>query len=128
MILLALPAGKVIDKIGRKKPLLLAYVLTAITIPLLIYGDFIKLLIAVPVIGLINIIFGTSISALYADIIPPEHRGRISGSRSFFELIAVSSGQILGGFIYDNVSHQLPLLIFWASTVPSFLLTLSFVK
>jgi MFS family permease len=128
MILLALPAGKIIDKIGRKTPLLLGFVLTAVAMPLLLYGDFIKLLIAVPAIGLINIIFGTAISALYADMIPPEHRGRISGSRSFFQLIALSSGQILGGFIYDNISHQLPLLIFWASTAPSFLLTLFFVK
>lgn len=128
MIVFSLPIGKVTDKIGRKKPLLIAYVLTAVTMPFLIWGNFFRVLIAVPIIGLLNVLFNTAISAMYADIIPAEHRGRISGSRSFFMLIASSFGQIIGGFMYDNVSHVLPLLIFWAANVPAFLLTLFFIK
>ena len=128
MIIFALPIGKLVDKIGKKKPLLLGILLMAVAMPLLLYGDFIKLLIAVPIIGLINIIFNTATSALYADLIPQEYRGKISGSRSFFGLITGATGSIIGGILYDNVSHILPLLIFWASTVPVFLLTLLFVK
>jgi MFS family permease len=63
-----------------------------------------------------------------ADLIPPEHRGKISGSRAFFMLISASIGQILGGLIYENVSHQLPLYIMWASTIPAFFMILSFVR
>ena len=128
MILFSLPIGKLVDKFGKKKPLLLAYILLALTMPLLLYGDFFKILIGLPFIGLHDIIFSTAISALYADVIPQEHRGKISGSRSFFWLISGSIGGIVGGILYDNVSHQLPLLIFWASALPAFLLTLLFIK
>jgi len=128
MILLTLPAGKLIDKIGRKKPLLFAFILLALIIPILYFATFELILIFTPLIGLTNVIFYSAIQALYADMTPPEHRGKISGSKSFFMLIGVSMGQISGGLIYDNVSHTLPITIFWASTIPAFLLTLLFIK
>ncbi len=128
VIVLAIPCGKLIDRVGRKRPLLAALALIVAAMPFLIWGDFYKLLVIAPVIALVNIIFGTAIQALNADLVPEEHRGKISGSRSFFLLIALSVGQILGGLIYDNVSHQLPLFIFWAATVPIFLLTLLFIE
>jgi MFS family permease len=128
MILLTLPAGKLIDKIGRKKPLLFAFVLLALILPILYLATYELILIFTPLIGLINVIFYSAIQALYADMTPPEHRGKISGSKSFFMLIGVSVGQIAGGLIYDYVSHTLPITLFWASTIPAFLLTLLFIK
>ncbi|MCJ7730703.1 hypothetical protein MUP51_00155 [Candidatus Bathyarchaeota archaeon] len=50
------------------------------------------------------------------------------GSKSFFSLIAVSGGSILGGLIYDNISHALPIYIFWAVNIPCFILTWLFIK
>jgi len=128
VIVLAIPCGKLIDRVGRKKPLLASLALIMAAMPFLIWGDFYKLLVIAPVIALVNIIFGTAIQALNADLVPEEHRGKISGSSSFFILIALSVGQILGGLIYDNVSHQLPLFIFWAATVPVFILSLLFIE
>jgi len=128
MILLTLPAGKLIDRIGRKKPLLFAFLLLALTIPLMFVATYELILILTPLIGLINVIFYSAIQALYADMTPAEHRGKISGSKSFFTLIGVSVGQISGGLVYDYVSHTLPLTLFWAATIPAFLLTLLYIK
>jgi DHA1 family multidrug resistance protein-like MFS transporter len=128
VIALAIPCGKLVDKIGKKKPILIASVLIAIAMPFMITGTFVKVMIIAPVIALVNILFGTAIQALNADLIPQEHRGKILGSRSFFLLIASSFGSIMGGYIYDNISKVLPMYILWAVNVPFFVLIYLFVK
>jgi MFS family permease len=128
MIIFAIPMGKIVDRIGRVRPLLIGYALTAAAVPIIFDATFTELIVATPVIGLINIIFYTSTQALWADLIPEDMRGRIMGSKSFFSLIAVAGGSILGGLIYDNISHTLPIYIFWAVTIPCFLLTYLYVK
>ncbi len=128
MIILAIPAGKVVDKLGHVKPLLAGYALTFFAVPLLLDASFTQLLVATPIIGLINIIFYTSTSALWADLIPKEKRGRVMGSKAFFSLLAVAGGNILGGLIYDYVSHTLPLYLFMAVCIPCFMLTWLYIK
>ena len=128
MILLALPAGKIVDKLGRVKPLLAAYAITFFTLPLLLNASFLQLMLTTPIIGLINILFYTSTSALWTDLIPEDKRGRVSGSRGFFNLLAVAGGNILGGLVYDNISHTLPLYLFMVVCVPCFLLTWLYIK
>jgi len=128
MIIFAIPMGKIVDKFGRVRPLLFAYALTAVTLPFLFDANFTQLIFVAPVVGLLNIIFYTSTQALWADLIPEDMRGRIMGSKSFFNLLAVAGGSILGGLIYDNVSHILPLYIFSAVTLPCFILTWIYIK
>jgi len=128
MILLALPAGKIVDKFGRVKPLLFGYALTFFAVPLLLDASFTRLILITPIIGLINIIFYTSTQALWADLIPEDKRGRVMGSKAFFSLLAVAGGNIAGGLIYDNVSHTLPIWIFMAVNIPCFILTWLYIK
>ncbi len=128
MIIFAIPMGKIIDKFGRIKPLLLGYVLTFIGIPFIFDASFTRLLLIAPVIGMINILFHTSTQALWADIIPEDKRGSVMGSKGFFNLISIALGSILGGILYDNFSHNLPILIFWIVNIPCFLITILFIK
>ena len=128
MIVLAIPCGKLIDKIGKKKPLLLAYLLLFLLVPLFIKGDFYKLLFAMPMVGMMQILFNAASSALNADLVPQEHRGKVVGSSRFFTLVAASLGQLTGGFMYDNVSHSMPFLIQVVFILPSLLLTLFLIK
>jgi MFS family permease len=128
MIIFAIPMGKIIDRFGRVRPLLFGYALTAAAVPLLLEATFTRLIFATPIIGLINIVFYTATQALWADLIPEDKRGRVMGSKSFFSLIAVSGGSILGGLIYDNISHTLPIYIFWAVNIPCFILTWWYIK
>jgi MFS family permease len=129
VILLAIPSGKLIDKFGRIRPLLLAYAICFFLLPLLLFDiGFTLLLIATPLIALMNVIFYTATQALWADLIPENMRGRVSGSKGFFHLITVASSSMLGGFIYDNISHQLPIYLFIAASLVCFTLTLVYIK
>ncbi|MCJ7574891.1 MFS transporter, partial [Candidatus Bathyarchaeota archaeon] len=118
MIVLALPAGKIIDKVGKKKPLIVAYLLWAVAIPLFVWGDFWRLILAMSLVGLLQVLVNGAGSALFADLVPKEHRGKVSGSTGFFNMIALAVGQLLGGWMYDNVSHSfsfyLQLALIWA--------------
>lgn len=127
-ILLALPAGKLIDKVGRVKPLLLGYALCFFTLPLLLNATFTILMLSTPIIALINIIFYSATSALWADLIPEDKRGRVNGSRAFFNLVVVAAANIAGGLIYDNISHTLPIFLFIAVCPVCFILTALFIK
>jgi len=111
MIILALPAGKLLDVVGRKRPIMAAFALWAVAIVLLVYGDFYRLMVAMVLVGLIMVMANSAIGALTADLVPREHRGKVNGSKGFFGLLAASAGNLLGGWMYDNVSHQLPFLI-----------------
>ena len=57
MIIFAIPMGKIVDRFGRVRPLLLGYALTAAAMPILFDATFTQLIFATPIIGLINIIF-----------------------------------------------------------------------
>lgn len=128
MIVLAIPCGKLIDKVGKRGPLMLAYPLLALAMLLFTYGDLIRLYIAMPLVGLMQVLFFSASSALNADLVPKEHRGKVAGSSSFFRLIAMSAGQLIGGVLYESVSHQMPFLLQLIFIAPPFLLTLLFVK
>ena len=111
MIILALPAGKLLDVVGRRKPIMAAFALWAVAIVLFVYGDFYRLLAAMVLVGLIMVMANSAIGALMADLVPSEHRGKVNGSKGFFGLLAASAGNLTGGWMYDNVSRQLPFLV-----------------
>jgi len=128
MIVLAIPCGKLIDRIGKKKPLVLAYLLFLVVIPLFLYGDFYRLLLAMPMVGLLQILFHAATSSLNADLVSQSNRGKVVGSSGFFVLIAASLGQLAGGFMYDNISHSLPFSLQFLFLVPALLVTVIFIK
>lgn len=111
MIILALPSGKLIDVIGKKKPIMAAFILWAVAVILLVYGNFTRVIIAMILVGIIMVMIHSAISSLDAGLIPKEHRGKVNGSKGFFRLIAASIGQFTGGWLYDSVNHQIPFLI-----------------
>ena len=128
MIIFALPSGKIIDMIGKKKPMLTGFILWTLAVPLFIYGDFWRLILAMTLIGVLQVLFSSAGAAFLADLVPKEHRGKVNGSIGFFSLIGMSIGQLIGGWMYDNVSHTLPFWIQIALMIPAFLLVLLFIK
>ncbi len=111
MILLALPAGKIVDRVDKRLPIMLSFVLWGAAVLLLVYGDFYRLILAMMSVGLLMILVNSATSALSAELVPQEHRGKVSGSKGFFAMIAAALGQLTGGWLYDNVGHQMPFLI-----------------
>jgi MFS family permease len=108
---MALPGGKAIDVVGKKKPIMASFILWALAILLLVYGNFTRLIIAISMWGLLMVFANSAISSLEAGLVPKEHRGKVNGSKGFFRLIAASLGQLTGGWLYDSVNHKVPFLI-----------------
>jgi len=128
MIVLSIPIGKLVDKVGKKRPLIVAYLIWIVIIPLFVYGDFYRLLLAMILVGAMQVTLMSASASLMADLVPREHRGKISGSSNFFTLIAASMGNLLSGYLYDNVSHTLPFWLQIAFVVPCIVIILLFVQ
>jgi MFS family permease len=128
MILLAIPVGKLIDKYGKKRPILIAYIIWLFAVPLFIYGDFYRLILAMICMGLIQVLLYSALSALTADLVPQEHRGKVNGSIGFFSLIGGALGNIFSGYLYDNISHQMPWWLQYVFVIPSIFLIIFYVK
>lgn len=129
LIIFAIPVGKIIDKYGRVKPMLICFLLIMVTIPVLFFEvTFTHILLITPIIGLVNVVYYSATQALWADLIPEDKRGRVIGSQNFFGLIVVAIGSITGGLLYDQVSHQLPVIIYWFINLPCFIITWLYIK
>jgi DHA1 family multidrug resistance protein-like MFS transporter len=126
-ILSALPCGKIIDKFGRKKPLLTGWLLFIPAMIAFVYGNLIILSICFLLLGVASILVNTAYPALVADLVAREKRGKIAGSTYFFFNIMNSLGQLSGGFMYQYLSPSLPFLLSSTLYVPCFLLTVFFV-
>ncbi len=127
MVISAIPAGKLIDKAGRKIPLIMSQLLTFPAILLFIYGSYPTLFIAMPLTGFSMLLGFSSYQSLFADLVPQEHRGKVTGSMNFFTYIAMAIGGAIGGLLYDVLSPQLPFLLVMVLAIPSAALVLFFV-
>jgi len=124
MVLFALPTGRLVDSVGRKKPLLFGYLMWVISVPLFLYGNFWLLFVVMSLRGLLRVLMRSAVSAWNADIVPIEDRGKVNGSSAFFSLIALSLGQLLGGWVYDYLGHSTPVILQAVFMIPSFLIIL----
>jgi len=111
MMILSFPVGKLIDKIGRKKPLILAGILLIPGTLLFIYGNYSTLYISFPIVSLAQLLMFSSFQALFADLVTQDKRGKATGSMNFFSYIFMAVGGLAGGILYDRVSPQLPFLL-----------------
>ena len=127
MLILSFPTGKLIDKIGRKKPLILAGILLIPSTLLFVYGNYLTLFISFPIVGLAQLLMFSSFQALFADLVPQDKRGKATGSMNFFSYIFMAVGGLAGGILYDRVSPQFPFLLIPILAVPSTLLVYFYV-
>lgn len=119
MIILSFPTGKLIDKVGRKVPLVLSNLLVIPAVLLFVYGNYSTLFIAMPLIGFAQLLGFSSYQTLLADFVPQAQRGKATGSMNFFAYIFMAIGGAIGGLLYDRVSPQLPFLLIPILIIPS---------
>jgi len=124
----ALPTGKIIDRIGRKRPLLISPLLLLPAILLFAYGDFQRLLASSLLMGVGQSMFWIAERSLQADLVAREHRGRVIACTHFASFMLVAVGQLLGGILYTYVSPTAPFIIFAASTIPLAAMTIFLVR
>jgi len=111
-------AGISMDVMGRKRFLILGYLLYVPGMILFINANFATLLLAFFFFGLGNLLQQNSYQVLIGDMVPRNLRGTAQGCLQFFMYILQAVFQVLVGFLYAFVSPQLPFLLLAATAVP----------
>lgn len=128
MIVVSLPIGKLLDKAGRKIPLIISGFLIIPSILLFIYGDYFTLFISMPLLGVAQLLGFSAYQSLFADLVPQAQRGKVTGSMHFFTYLFMALGGITGGLLYDNISPQTPFLVMLILIIPSIFITIFYIK
>jgi DHA1 family multidrug resistance protein-like MFS transporter len=125
----AIIAGFSMDVFGRKRFLILGYLLYIPGMLLFVNADFNMLLLAFFFYGLGNMLQLNSYQVLMGDMIPRNLRGTANGCIQFFMYLAQGFLQVIIGFLYAFVSPQLPFLLLAAAAVPfAFLVAVKIVE
>jgi DHA1 family tetracycline resistance protein-like MFS transporter len=114
----AIIAGLSMDTFGKKRFLVLGYLLYVPGMLLFINADFNMLLLAFFFFGLGNLLQLNSYQVLMGDLIPRGMRGTVTGCLQFFMFIAQALMQVLIGFLYAFVSPQLPFILLALGSIP----------
>ena len=117
-ILPVLIAGFRMDVAGRKRYLLLGYLLYIPAMLLFIGANFYMLLASFFLLGLANILEANGSQALLGDLIPRENRGKAVGCLQFFMYTTQAFAYLLVGFLYSYVATWLPFLLFAVVALP----------
>jgi MFS family permease len=128
MIVMSFPVGKMLDKIGRKIPLVISGLLVVPAVLLFIYGEYLTLFIVMPLFGLSQLLGFSAYQSLFADLVPQAQRGKVTGSMQFFTYIFMALGGLGGGLLYDGVSPQTPFLVMLLLMLPSVLIAALYIK
>lgn len=101
-IILGFPLGKLVDKIARKKAVILSYVIFMPASVFFIFSrSFVQLLFVFVVFAVGGCLIMPAYSALEADMIPREKRGRIMGTIGTLNVMATVPASALAGFLYS---------------------------
>jgi len=118
------PIGLLVDKIGRKKSLLIFLLLASISAYLFIYPPSLYMIfLAYSIYVVAQFGLMTAYQSMRADLVPLEMRGRvISGSALIISLVSVPAS-ILGGYFYNYVDPRIPFAIFIIITLICVIIT-----
>jgi len=111
-------AGLSMDVMGRKRFLILGYLLYVPGMLLFVNADFNMLLLAFFFFGLGNLLQLNSYQVLMGDMIPRGLRGTVTGCLQFFMFLMQALLQIVVGLLYAFVSPSLPFLLLAVASVP----------
>ena len=111
-------AGLKMDAVGRKRFLILGYLLYVPAMLLFVTADFNRLLLAFFFFGLGQMLQVNSYQVILGDLIPRELRGKAVGCSQFFMYLAQAFTQVFVGVLYAYVSPQLPFLLLAAVAAP----------
>jgi len=127
MIALSFPVGRLIDRVGRKIPLLISNLLMIPAVLLFVFGNYLTVFITMPLVGFSMLLGFSAYQTMFADLVPQAQRGKVTGSVNFFSCIFMALGGAMGGLLYDTVSPMLPFLLMAVLAIPSAALVLFYV-
>ena len=122
MIVMSIPVGKMVDKVGRKIPLFLGICVFASAAVIFTVGNLATVMIAMVLFATGQLLVMSSAMALSADLIDPVNRGKVVGFRNFVGYMFNGLGMLLGNYLYIAFFPQLPFYVTFATMIPGLLI------
>ncbi len=111
MVVASIPTGMMVDRIGRKIPLVLGLFVLGVATLVFVNGNLLTVMISMVLFGIAQLLVMSSIVALATDLIEPKNRGKVNGFINFIGYIVMGFGMLLGNFLYVNLNPQLPFYV-----------------
>jgi DHA1 family multidrug resistance protein-like MFS transporter len=111
LILVGYPAGKIVDRIGRRRSMLLAYLFSTPTLlGFMAARGFAQMAVVNVAFMVSTAFFFPALNALRADMVPREKRGRIMGVMGTLRSLAMVPAATVYGYLYE-VNRTYPYMI-----------------
>ena len=108
-----LPAGFVIDKVGRKWATVPSTGIPALAFLLIPFsGSFLQLAVLLSFLGIANGLSLGSLATSTYDVVPPSARGRLQAARRTIAEIGGVAAPLVGGFLADSFNPGVPFLAY----------------
>jgi MFS family permease len=108
-----LPAGFIIDKIGRKWATVPSTGIPAFAFLFIPFSEnFLQLAVLVSFLGIANGLSLGSLATSTYDVVPPASRGRLQAARRTVAEVGSVGAPLLGGFLADTFSPGVPFLAY----------------
>jgi len=124
MIAASLPIGMLVDKAGRKIPIVLGLGVLGVGTVIFAFGNFVTVMISMCLFGFAQMLIMSGVMALSTDLIEPVNRGKVVGFNNFFGYIVMGLSMLLGAYLYENSIPQSPFFISLGFTVMALLVVL----
>ena len=124
MIVVSIPIGKMVDKIGRKIPLILGLFVFGVATMIFVVGDLLTVMISMSLFAIGQLMVMSAVMALSTDLIEPVNRGKVVGFRNFVGYIFNGLGMLLGSYLYVNFVPQMPFYVTLGLLIPALLIVL----
>jgi ACDE family multidrug resistance protein len=118
-----LPAGFIIDKVGRKWATVPSTGIPAIAFFLIPFtGTFFQLAVLLSFLGVANGLSLGSLATSTYDVVPPNARGRLQAARRTIAEVGGMAAPLVGGLLADTFNPGVPFLVYAPLLVLSALL------
>ena len=128
MIIASLPIGKIVDKFGRKIPLIAGLTIFGTATLIFMWGNLPMLMLSMALFAIGQLLTMSSAMALSTDLVTPENRGKVVGFRNFVSYILSGLGMLLGNYLYVSFIPQLPFYTALALIFPALLIAVFLVQ
>jgi MFS family permease len=128
MVIVSIPIGKMVDSLGRKTPLILGVVILGLGTWTFTTGNLLTVMLSMVLFGIAQLLAMSAVTALSADLVEPQSRGKVNGFINFVSYIAMGFGMLLGSYLFTQGSSigvpQMPFYAALGLIVPQLLITI----
>jgi len=124
MVVMSIPIGKMVDKIGRKVPLILGLSIFGLATLIFVFGNLITVMVSMSLLAIGQLLVMAAAMALSTDLVDPVNRGKVVGFRNFVGYFFNGLGMLLGGYLYVNFIPQMPFYVTLVLIIPVFFIIL----